>query len=57
MYIANLRNYSRIELNEYQFETLKEISYGLNKKLIPHTCIIHLSFLIKRKCILRIVSH
>lgn len=34
MHIKNLKNRSRIELNDYQLENLKAKAYDLNKKVI-----------------------
>lgn len=36
MCIKNLKNNSRIEIIEYQFENIKEMAYGLSKKFIQH---------------------
>lgn len=36
MQIKKLKNYSHIEVNDYQLQNLKEKAYDLNKKLIYH---------------------
>lgn len=50
MRIKNLRNYSSIDLSDFQLEKLKEVAYDLNKNLIHHMYTKQLPYLIKNQC-------
>lgn len=52
MRIKNLKYYSHVDLNECQFQKIKEKAHNMNKERLWHLYVKHIPSLIRQKCII-----